>query len=582
METPSSLSQILTRRRAQQLASSASFDRGEAYFAAGRVRSLVVRGATLTATVSGTEDYAVSLAVEDGTLQHQCSCPVGANGEFCKHCVATALAWLDTTTGRESGKSGNTIEVVRLDDVRSFLLNQDNATLAAWLLDAAERDEQLRERLLRQAAPAAGKGVDFAAYRHSINRATDTDGFVHYRDAFAFTQGIEEAIAPLHELLKEGHAVEVIGLAEHALARASKALLEMDDSDGGMSPILGELQQLHLQACRAARPDPEELAARLFDWELDGEWDVFHNAVETYAEVLGAKGLAVYRVRAERLWQSLPALAPGQREDWSGRRFHLTHIMESLARADGDSEALVAVKAKDLSNAYRFLEIAEVYHKARKADAALDWAERGVKAFPADTDPRLCEFLADEYHRRRRHDEALALIWRQFEDRPGFDRFQVLKRHADRTRSWPAWRERALAVLRLAAPSAARPRSGMERWFRAPDRSELVRISLWEKDAEQAWQEARTGGCSSSLWLELAKAREKNHPAEAAAVYVREAERSIDQKNNRAYAEAVNLLRKSRQLWQRTGETAEWQAVLNRLRLTHKAKRNFIALAAKL
>jgi len=580
MATVSTLAQALTRRRIQQLASGASFQRGEVYFDEGRVRSLVVRGDALTATVSGTEDYSVRLAVEDGALQHRCSCPVGTDGEFCKHGVAVALAWLAAAQGETAGEAAS--PVVKLDDVRPLLLTQDKETLATWLLDAAERDERLRERLLRQAAHATSKGVDFAAYRRSIDRATKTGGFVDYREAFGFTQGIEEAVAPLHELLKEGHAVEVIELAEHALSRVGKALLEMDDSDGGMSPILDELQELHLEACWTARPDPEELAARLFDWEIDGEWDAFRGAAETYADILGDKGLAVYRARAEALWRSLPARAPGQREEYSSRRFHVTSIMESLARTAGDLEALVAVKAKDLSQAYRFLEIAELYREAKKPEAALEWAERGVKAFPTNTDPRLREFLADEYHRRERHDEALALIWRQFQENPSLGNYQLLKQHADRTAGWPDWRVRALAALRAAIDGATRPRNGLSRWFRPPDRSELVRVYLWEKEVEQAWQEAQQGGCDSPLWLELAAAREADHPAEAAAVYLREAERLIAQTNNAAYAAATRLLKKAKALLLRLGQAEEWGTAIGKLRLAHKAKRNFAALAAKL
>jgi uncharacterized Zn finger protein len=580
MGAVSSLSQTLTLRRVQQLAAGASFQRGEVYFAEDRVRSLVERGETLTARVFGTREYAVRLAVEDGDFHHQCSCPVGGDGEFCKHCVAVALAWLSTAKDKSAQDAAT--PVVKLDDVRPWLLEQDKTTLASWLLDMAERDERLREKMLRQAARATKKGIDFKAYRRSIDRATETGGFVHYREAYDFAQGIAEAVAPLHELLKEGHAAELIGLTEHALSRVGKALLEMDDSDGGMSPILDELQQLHLEACRTARPDPEELAARLFDWEIDGEWDVFHGAAETYADILGDKGLAVYRARAEALWKALPALKPGDREEYSSRRFRITSIMESLARTAGDLESLVAVKAKDLSLAYHFLEIAQLHRNAKNNDAALEWAERGLRAFPEKTDSRLREFLADEYHRRGRHDDALALIWRQFEEHPSLTNYQLLKQHADRIKAWPSWRERALVALRAVVEGTARSRTGFSRWFPPPDCSELVRVFLWEKDAETAWQEAQRGGCSGPLWLELAAAREAAHPADAASVYLREAERLVSQKNNAAYQGATRLLKKAKVLWLGLGQAEQWETAIRGLRVTHKAKRNFMALVAKL
>ena len=228
MPTVSTLTQALTRRRIQQLAFDASFKRGEVYFDEGRVRSLVVRGVALTATVSGTEDYSVRLAVEDGALQHRCSCPVGADGEFCKHGVAVALAWLAAARGETPGEAAS--PVVKLDDVRPFLLTQDKETLATWLLDAAERDERLRERLLRQAAHATSKGVDFAAYRRSIDRATKTGGFVDYRAERLVAQTNNAAYADTTQLLNKakvlllrlGHAEEW-GTAIGKLRLAHKA-----------------------------------------------------------------------------------------------------------------------------------------------------------------------------------------------------------------------------------------------------------------------------------------------------------------------------------------------------------------------
>src|SRR5690606_33231883 len=114
----------------------------------------------------------------------------------------------------------------------------------------------------------------------------------------------------------------------------------------------------------------------------------------------------------------------------TSQRFRLTNIMEALARTTGDLDAVVAIKAKNLSHAYAFLQIAELYGDARRHDDALAWAERGLKAFPKNTDSRLLEFLATEYHRRGRHDEAIALGWRQFDERPSLETYRVLKSHA--------------------------------------------------------------------------------------------------------------------------------------------------------
>lgn len=582
MAAAASLSRLLTERHIRQLASGRSFDRGEAYFDEGRVGSLVQNGDSLRASVRGSENYAVRLWAADDALQHACSCPVGADGEFCKHGVAVALAWL---AGRNPQNSGGSSDVVQLDDLKPWLLQQDAATLTGWLLDAAERDQRVRERLLRHAARSRGKGVDFAAYRRAIDRATPSDEFVGYDDAFGFVENIREAaVDPLRELLQEGHAAAVIDLAERALRRVENVIENVDDSDGNFGSLLDELQDIHFAACDAARPDPEALAARLFDWEISDGGDVFYGAAETYADILGEKGLAVYRARAEARWQSLPALRPGERESRTNDRFRLTSIMEALARTSGGVDALIAIKAKDLSHPYAFLQIAELCREAKRHDDALAWAERGVKAFPQHTDPHLLEFLASEYHQRGRHDDAIALGWRQFEEQPSLETCQLLKAHADRAKpsAWAMWRERALELLRerIARVKQARP---SPLWSRDRSfRSTLVEIFLWEKDSDAAWREAQAGPCEAELMLRLAADREKTHPADAIPIYVRRAETLIEQKNNRAYEDAVRHLKKAKALHLTLGQPQEWAAIRARLYVEHKAKRNFMALFAGL
>jgi uncharacterized Zn finger protein len=307
--------------------------------------------------------------------------------------------------------------------------------------------------------------------------------------------------------------------------------------------------------------------------------------------VLGKKGLAIYRTLAEAEWARAPALGPGKNDaDHYGRRFRITHIMETLAQQSGDIEALVAIKSRELSHAYSYLEIAEVYKQARRFDQALEWAERGVKAFPDRTDSRLRDFLAEEYHRRKRHDEAMTLMWAEFAESPRLEGYQKLKIHADRLPAarnaaqagiaqWPLWREKALAFLREKL-AEARKDPPKDRWGWAPQagHSELVRIYLWEKDDEAAWCEAKEGGCSNDLWMRVAGMREKDHPEDALPIYQSQIDPTVNQKNNQAYREAVSLLRKVRELMRRLGREAEFDRYVETVRIAHKAKRNFMKL----
>ena len=46
----------------------------------------------MAARVGGTRLYRVELWAEQGDLGYDCSCPLGEEGAFCKHCVAAGLA----------------------------------------------------------------------------------------------------------------------------------------------------------------------------------------------------------------------------------------------------------------------------------------------------------------------------------------------------------------------------------------------------------------------------------------------------------------------------------------------------------
>ena len=104
----------------------------------------------------------------------------------------------------------------------------------------------------------------------------------------------------------------------------------------------------------------------------------------------------------------------------------------------------------------------------------------------------------------------------------------------------------------------------------------LVEIFLWEGDVDQAWQEAQQGGCSHSLWMRLAALRATNHPEDALTVYSNQIEPLLDQTNNDAYHQAIDLLQKIKELMVRLDRAADFESSLAQLQVKYKRKRNFI------
>lgn len=626
----------LNLRKIRALAGDLWFARGEAYFQHGRVGELSEHDGKLSAIVTGTEDYRVHLWLEEDHLGYSCTCPLGDDDQFCKHCVAAALAWI--ATAKNEGDARQRTRASPENDLRTFLEQQEKDSLIAMLMREAANNRSARERLQLEGARKRPAGVDVRAFRSSISNATRTGGFVDYYSAPRFARRIHQLIDSISTLLDDGHAKAVVELTEYTLKKLEKAIGEMDDSDGHMGDILTDLQELHHRACEKAGEDPKTLARRLFDWEMKSDWGFFHGAGEVYADVFGPAGLAEYRRLAEAEWIHLPPLAPGDNNhDRFGSRFRITSIMEALARQSGDYETLVAIKRHDLSLPYSFLEIAEIYRQAGKDDQALEWAEKGMRAF-TQVDSRLSDFLADEYHRRGRQAEAMNLIWAQFTESPHLQTYQKLQAYALlsdklqfvidveetladqkrasatvttapasklRTRNskqrsgqqqtevrrtsplnseWPSWRQKAMAHLRdiIEADKHAQTQTQQKWWQHSADHSLLVEIFLWEKNYDEAWQEATAGGCSQYLWLQLADAVAKDHPERSLPIYKELIAPTLARTNNAAYDEAIKLLRKMSKAMARLDREAEFDDYLATLRVEYKRKRNFIKLLDRL
>jgi uncharacterized Zn finger protein len=524
-----------------------SFERGRAYFRDGRVRQVQVDGTEVTAVVDGGSAYRVRLTVTAAGLDGDCSCPYGAEGAFCKHCVAAALAWLD-----DRGEPRQ--EPVSDDSLRWFLLAQDTVWLVDELLRAAGTDPSLRARLDVAAGADPRDAYDERPIRERLRRAVEIVDYVDYGGAYSYFHGVNEALADVAGLVDQGFADAAMRLAEYALELLEEAGQSVDDSDGGLGEALGQVQEIHLDACSAGSPDQARLAEYLVQRALASDFEVFLDAATDYAPVLGEVGMARYRELVEAAWRDLPPKRPGE---YDTGRFAVTHLMERLAEQQGGTDALIEVLARDVSSGYDVLRIAQRLCDDGRDSEALDWIARGLKEFPPDS--RLRSLAAECHLRAGRHAEAVKLVWANFTDRSTLDAYVDL--HDTAAEMFPSWRDQALAMLRKDVSPHIR------------DHSTLVEVLLWEGETEAAWHAAGEGGCHPQLWLRVARERAVTHPADAIPVLLRAADQWIEHKNRDSYREAANLLVEAKALFDRSDQHKDFEEHLRALRAAHKPKR---------
>lgn len=462
--------------------------------------------------------------------------------------------------------------------IETYLQGLDVAALRKLILEASWRDDALREKLLMAATVADSTGL--ADLRKVVKQATRTNGFVEYREAGNYANRLEDLAELLSQRIADGQP-ELIEVIEEAIAFAEEALQHIDDSGGEVMPAIVELRRVHLAACNALHPDPVALAERLYGFQMDGQWDTFHEVLPDYAEALGEEGLAAYRQRVERDWMDLPTLGPEHyRSDWSTRRFQVESAMKDIARCTDDFELLVAIQAKNLSSPSRFLTLAGLFREQGREEEALRWVKQGIAAFPNERNEDLLSLAIELQLALGQHAEVERLAWQRFEQAPGCGQFFKLMEVAGLVGCEAALRKRALDFLwqKVAEEEAADSRVRRSPWDK-PRRSDIVSIFLREGDAEAMWDAFSGGKVDVGLWEPVADARGRTHHEEAITLYKRLLPHLVEGGSRGShYGEAFAIVKKIRTLRVAHKQLGMFGDELAEIRLEWKRKRNFMKL----
>lgn len=532
------------------------FARGEEYHRDGQVDLLSVERDRVLARVLGSEDYRTVLRRRGKKIEGECSCPAFRDWGFCKHMVATALATNAVADdGREEGPSA-------LDRIRAHLEQKGIDALVEMVVDLAERDTALFRKLDIAATAASTGDVKRLEkqLRRAIDGATRTGSFFDYDEADGWIDNVGAALDAVAQLAEGRHADLAMKLALHAIDRIEEAIDEIDDSGGQCGALLERATDIHLVACRTAKPDPVELAGCLFSRELDDRSDTFLEAVAGYADVLGEAGLAEYRRLAAEAWKSLPP--PARKGAPTEPPVRLVSILDFFAERAGDVEARIALRARDLSSPEAYLQLATFCLEQGRPEEALRHAEEGLWMFEDGApDRELLLFVADRLMKAGRKEDAAVRLWKAFERAPEFELYQRL-----RSLGGKAARDRALSSLD-AQLAVSRPAQ------RGNVAAVLTRLLIKEKMFDAAWATVRRyPHVGRQLVSALVEASGKTHPHEALAAYAERVESHVAAGGNGNYETACRLIARMAELRDAGSHTAYLEALKGR----HRRKRTFI------
>jgi tetratricopeptide (TPR) repeat protein len=405
----------------RELAGDKIFARGEEYFCGGLVEILSIEGDSVLARVAGSEDYRTQLTGRGEDIDGHCSCPAYVDWGFCKHMVATGLA--ANAASQEESQGGGV-----LPRIREHLKTKSVDDLANLILGLAERDTQLLRKLeLAAATTQDDDGTLGPRLRRAIDNATRVNEYIDYPSARDWAAGINEALDAVEALASGARAAIALQLAERAIERIGRAFESIDDSDGHIGMLLNRAREIHFTAATASRPEPGQLARDLFALEMNDDFGAFHRLARLYAEVLGEAGLAEFRRLAETAWRKLEKRSTRSQDDSSPDLHQLIGILDFFAEREGDVDARIALRSKDLSSPYDYLKLAEFCKSQGRETEALRHAEEGLWMFEdGRPDERLVCFAADLLARAGRKDEAETHVWRAFEKEPSLELYATL------------------------------------------------------------------------------------------------------------------------------------------------------------
>jgi len=529
-----------------------SFERGVDYV--DEVADLEIASTQITATVYGSSEYRVCLTFGDEGLDGDCTCPYGRDGFFCKHCVAVGLSVLNM--GDELPRHIETARAQR-QMLDSWLESLSKEELLAELSGLLDEDRDLRRRFELRAASV---NLDAATIRRAVRELIGLPrrGYIEYDEAYRYASNVLEAVVAIDDLIQAGGATDAIGIAREAIGLLGQAYESVDDSSGSVADAAHDLLAVHLRACEAAPPEPVSLGGYLAGLLLHDDYG-FEPDLSDYADLLGNRGLATVREHIRAAYAEHP-------EDSRAR-----NLMESVAKAEGDVDALIAIIAADLDErGQSHLRIARELDEAGRGDAALGWAERGLQE-AARPDQQLVEYLAGRYAAAGRADDVLSLRRDRFQAERTLANYQALRGAATDSGAWPAERSHALALL---SADARHQRARVPWAWGGPV---LVDALLDDGDLDAAWAAAKDAA-SEDQWLRLADASAATRPADALALYLRAIGSLKKETGDPVYRRMASLLLSARACHQALDTTEQFNRYVAALRTEQKRKRNLMKI----
>ncbi len=575
----------LSEAAIRQRASDRSWQRGQSYFRNRNVLRIVWRDGVLTAQVGGShyEPYVVRVFFHgDEITNAYCTCPYDWGG-YCKHIIAALLYLVHRRD-----------EVEIRPPLAELLAPLGREQLVDLLLDLAADDYRMAD-IIEQRLAAFGPGrpseegpddvvnIDLIWRQVQVElRGAFQTGYDGWGGDLWYDSDLGVALEPAVEqartYLDAGSPHKALRVLEIAFEAWNTAIEDMEEYVRASFEDVADEFTYELGITWTEALLVAELSA--------DERDYWQGVLEEFTgNAFGGSGLEIALAAVQQGWDYPPLVAAmeGQISElgaWDGppppfaddlAQIRLRILEQqgrydaylNLAQAEGQFllylQMLVRTGRHDeaLSEALEHLSRPDAVLALSKSrlehgevEGAFRLARHGL-ALPVRGKGDLAEWLRDRAHERGQADLALWAARRALEERTSLGNYLAFQRLAGD--SWPGLKPEALGIVRGGSREAQVDIYLHEKMY--PEAIEAVERLGWFRYTEK-----------------VIEAVKEDFPDWAFAQYRRQAEGIMDAAQSKYYGEAVDWLRRGRDILLAAGKKGEWEEYLAHLMKKHWRK----------
>ncbi|WP_281560748.1 SWIM zinc finger family protein [Thalassomonas sp. RHCl1] len=354
-----------------RLAGEGAYQRGVKVYQSGAVLSVREKSNHILAKVEGTETYQVTLQITDKVLDGSCNCPASENFDFCKHCVATALAYQERQTEQDSLQNGAPLE--RIQAYINQLSEQETKEALFQLIG----DDDLLTRKWQLKADNAAGAIDTKQLKKQITQALPYRSIWEYSKVRNYFVRAETTLEPIFDIFTTLKSEDAFSLCQYMSQRLNKVLERLDDSGGYRysleEQINEQLTTLFKQLPWAADKKSQFLLQALLN---EDDYMVYPEIPGDFLDSATPEVNTLFYQAIQKAWDALPELAIDAGYDEQRPYNRLLYILLAQAKTEENLSGMITLKTKVAVHVRDFIELAELNLTQEHIEQAQLWLNK--------------------------------------------------------------------------------------------------------------------------------------------------------------------------------------------------------------